>query len=364
MAARDFQLNKQLNLMMHEKLGLILFGWLFLVSCMNIDLWPDPLISVFEYRFFLLLPLIGYLLSSRLGLLRDVFKVSYLGGVFALTMSYLLVFGVVEVNGAQYSLANRVFHSFVMTMLILASIFLWFEVTNWKRYLFLTIAIAAAINLMFVENGRGGYLMVLVSFLLVVSFNTRMKTIIFLFGTFTIALAVGYGMSEKFSGQLLRSLQDLSNAIDGADYTSSIGQRLEYLRAGTTLLSENPVFGIVGQTVTTALANAHDTGMLRYPTDNLHNQYLMIGLVGGVAAIIFYCLFWLSWVQAVWRLNSDLSLKFLAFSVCAVCLVSGAYNSIINDFGEKHVLILVMSMLAAEARLRKSSASSMSRNSL
>ena len=124
---------------------------------------------------------------------------------------------------------------------------------------------------------------------------------------------------------------------DERNFNSS-GLRLSWYEAGLRIFSKNIIAGVGVGDVSVELRNQFESGLLFYETDNVHNEYLNMGMAGGLVALTLFILFWGSIFFT--RVEQPLD-KFLLTSIGSITLISCFFNSTIKDYGEKHILLIL-----------------------
>ena len=171
----------------------------------------EDFVALFEYRFFVLLPLFFGALSQLGGAVcRQVLTSAYIGSMFALGSSYALFFGWLEVPGATFSLANSIYHGFVIAILFGVSFFLCLN--SQRRVMacfFGSVVVLCFVNLVYVEQGRTAYVLLalvslfcLVYFVAVFGFNLKAFIVL-------VFMAVLVACSEAASERVQQTISDV-----------------------------------------------------------------------------------------------------------------------------------------------------------
>ena len=119
--------------------------------------------------------------------------------------------------------------------------------------------------------------------------------------------------------------------------------------------------------VSDKLSDLYEQGKLRVPekTDNIHNEFINILMIGGFTALAMFL--WFLFVIAKLGIDQRKLVPWLGDSMIAtvaLIVVSGLFNSVIKDYGEKHVLLIVIPCLIAMAKkVRRESVFTESKNS-
>ena len=108
------------------------------------------------------------------------------------------------------------------------------------------------------------------------------------------------------------------------------------------------VFGVGVGDVESLFANKYQIGEIAILTDNVHSEYLNMLLIGGFPLLFLYCAYLTSIFWYGYKLVSFA--KPVGWMFMAVSLWLGTastFNSSIKDFGDKQLVILVLSWLIA-----------------
>ena len=129
---------------------------------------------------------------------------------------------------------------------------------------------------------------------------------------------------------------------------TSAGTRMEFYSKALQFGLENPLFGVGVGDVENLLANKYRIGEIAILTDNVHSEYMNMLLIGGFPLLILYCVYVISIFWYGYRLASVAkSLGWMFMGVSLWLGISSIFNSSIKDFGDKQLVILVLSWLVA-----------------
>lgn len=347
------------TLNLHEKLGLALFGWLILSTIINgHDSLGQILHGLYEYRFFILLPLFTFFIANC-PLAAAWGWVALVGGCcFALMASYLLGFKIILLENAHLSLGNHIFHGFIM---VIFSIWLVVSIkysglsfpmaSRWlpSTALFLSLMVVIY-NVLFVEVGRTAYvsLVLVLSSLSILVFEKKIWALR-LVGILVCLIVSGYHFDFSFKLRVDRSVDELLLIANNTFEPTSFGLRFEYYRVGLTQLVENPILGVGLPNLEGTLASLYENGQMRHFTDNLHGEFLNLGVAAGLPAIVFFILFLLAIPISVAKQNREECSHVWIFACALVVLIfiHSLVNSTLKDFGEKHVLLVVIALICS-----------------
>ena len=348
-----------------ECIGLILFLWLALSI-----LWSEvSVISSFsyltEYRMFFMIPIFvnALLLDSRL------IKVSGLavaaGCLVAMVASYGLGFGVLKVAGAEFSLANRIFHGFIMALFGYACLCLSLRPGIMRYRLFLMgIGALALLNVLLIEKGRTGYIQALALVFVFFSINFSVRKALAAGLMATAFVVFSFYFSDTLNARVMETYVNLEKVFVNGDFQSSLGYRLEFYRAALVLWNSSPILGLGVGDVTESLAEMYRTGEMSIYTDNVHGEFLNMLLCGGVVGLALFISWLCSFFYAAWR-NAvvDRFLSNLFAGLGVLITISALFNSTIKDYGEKHSVLVMISIALAAIYSRRGGASTSERRS-
>lgn len=331
-----------------ELAGLVLFGWLLLSVFWSDSDLSDSLAYLSEYRFYFMLPVLTSVLALKEQTQRWTFVAAMLGASVALVTSYGLGFGWWKIEGVQFSLGNRIYHGFIMSSFFLACLLIAREARGMTRVLAGFIALSVAYNVLNIETGRTGYLQVVCVCLAftVLTFNRIQAVLAFIAAL--ILFGVSYLSFERFSDQVNHTLINAKKVIVSDDYHSSGGYRLEFYKEAIKIGVDHPMTGVgVGDVVSTLRARA-EAGEMRVLTDNVHSEFLNMLVAGGVPALSLFAIFLIFVAYSGFTIRQrSCCLGDALIGLGVIIFVSAVFNSTIKDYGEKHALLIMLSILGA-----------------
>ena len=339
----------RVNISLFEKAGLILFTWLLLSILWSDGGVLDSLGYLFEYRLYFMMPVFSVALLCLPNTQKWAFYVAVLGAFIALVTSYGLGLGWWQIEGADLSLANRIYHGFIMSALLLVSMLIARHSSGVIRVAAVLVALLTAYNVLNIETGRTGYLQVIaVTFIFVVlSFSRWQAAILSLMAA--VAFGAAYVSLDQFNVRIDQTLANIERMMVNDDYQSSAGYRLEFYRGAIEIGADNPVGGVGVGDVVAELQNRADSGQIRVITDNVHSEFMNMLMAGGVPALLLFLAFVLliAWVGFQYR-KSDRAVGDALIGFSVIIFVSTLFNSAIKDYGEKHSLLIILPLLAAK----------------
>ena len=337
------------NISLFEKVGLALFAWLLLSIFWSEGDVLDSLGYLSEYRLYFMVPVFAAALLCMPNTQKWAFYAAALGAIIALVMSYGLGLGWWKIEGAHLSLANRIYHGFIMSALLLVALLVARHTSGVFRVAAAVIALLTAYNVLNIETGRTGYLQIIVvifTFVLL-SFSRLQAAILALMSV--VAFGAAYFSLDRFNARIDQTLANVEHMMVNDDYHSSAGYRLEFYRGAIQVGADYPVSGVGVGDVVTELENRVDSGEIRIVTDNVHSEFLNMLMAGGVPALFLFLAFVLSlaWVGIKHR-KTDRVIGDALIGVAGIVFVSAIFNSTIKDYGEKHALLILLPLLVSK----------------
>lgn len=341
----------QVYMNLYEKVALVLFGWLLLSVLWSQTSIIETLSHLSEYRIYFLLPVFIHVLADNAGTQKSAVIAATVGATIALITSYGLGFNWWYIEGAQSSLANRIFHGFIMAILLLGILLYSREVSGAIRILCWILASLIIFNVINIENGRTGYLLMLTVALAVAGLTWSKKRFFIFCVVVIVGTTAAYPVLDRFKHRVDQTVRNVTKMVVHDDYRSSAGLRLEYYKNAIEIGVENPLLGVGVGDVEGALREKFDTGEMRAFTDNVHNEFLNMLMAGGIPALMMFGAFIFSLTGVGWQHRT--AKRFTADTLIilsAVLFISALFNSTIKDYGEKHVLIIILSLIGARLR--------------
>ena len=329
-------------------------------TCYGTGSANDNLHYLGKYLSLLLVPLLVPLFSSRADRIRALaaFGAAMLA---TLAMSYAIRYDwlphgllsmVDERDRAMWGPDNPVVfklhitHGFLMAIgaFLLAVAAVHQKSPRW-RWAALALGVLAAGNVLLMVKGRTGYavLVVLGAYLIFERYGRRGLAIAIL--AFALVGAAAYQWSGAFHERVHLTIAEAGAWQPGKGDQTSIGLRLDYYTNTLAIIKDHPWFGVgTGGFQGAYGERIKDTGMA--PSNNPHNQYLLIASQLGVAGLAV-----LLWMYATyWRQASRLEPAFrqIARGVLLAMLVGNLFNSFMLDFTERMFFAWISGVLLAE----------------
>jgi len=269
---------------------------------------------------------------------------AFLGSMLVtLLLSYLFWLGALPVNpwlkgtmldpvAFKAHITHNVFMAFAAYLFALAAVD---AKTRRGRWALGALCVAAAVNVLVMVPGRTGHIVLLVLFAYFLYRHLRAA------GLALAALAVGALAGVVFLSPDTMLHKRFTVADDEfqqwragvpPDPTSSVGQRMGFLRNTVELIRENPVLGVgTGGFASAYAARASRTGDA--PTQNPHNEFLLMTAQFGCAGLALLLVLF----GAQWWLAAQLPGRFAqaaARGLVLTIVVASALTSTLVDHAE------------------------------
>lgn len=244
--------------------------------------------------------------------------------------------------------------NFFMALTCLIWLVMIFKTSGWQRIVYSILLLLGVFDILFLVNGRTGYVAVAagLGIWLWMVLNNKQRIILAVAGI--VGIIFISIVPNKVQDRMLLGVSEVqrcttaleSHGDVATDCRTSMGLRTEFAYKAIELIKRSPVIGVgVG-------------GFDYYSDDNYfhhvnpHNEYLMQTLQSGVIGLGIFLL----WVFFMYRAASLLSgvAKPFFISIITVYMVGSLFNSFVLDAYEGQLLMTVIAYLAAEMTLRRS----------
>jgi O-antigen ligase len=225
-----------------------------------------------------------------------------------IVISYLLWMGVIPPSrlfhitpdDAYTPFKHRITHSFLMAFgAYLFALKSRLEPVRPRRILFAVLSAAALANVLFVVSGRTGYVVVLVLGLYFLIAGWRWRGAAGAVAVLVLLSGTIYLVPSSVPHQRIKLMaEEMAKWQPGRPEATSVGYRLEYYLNSVKLIGEHPLLGTgTGGFKGAYAALVKGTGM--DPSDNPHNEYLMVTVqLGFVGLVLMFWLFLVQWRKA------------------------------------------------------------------
>jgi len=214
-----------------------------------------------------------------------------------------------------------------------------------SRVIWSLLAVLAAFNVLFLVQGRTGYLVIAALALLFLFERLRWKGLVAAVLIVGVGFAGAYEFSEGFRGRISQVRSEAEQWHPDVATDTSVGSRLEYWRNSLGIVKQHPWVGVGTGGFVHAYAEKVEGTQMR-PTRNPHNQYLLTTVeVGAGGLVLLLFLFVQQWRCAA-RLPDKRS-QTLARGLVLTIIVGSLFNSLLIDHVESLLFAWLSGLLFA-----------------
>ena len=306
----------------------------------------DGLYDLFEYRVFVLVVIYSLVFTRDQRNWRVPLTIFLLGACVSLLVSFGLFFDLFDIDGRPdaRSKGDRIFHGIIMVSAIgiILSSFSGFQLIGKvdKFHALKVILIAMfAVNVLAIEIGRTAYVNLAVSVAIFVFVSCR-RFFPWLLLVSPLVVIMAYLVVPNFSARIDETYSQTLEYFAHASVEDSPGIRINLYVWATGELFSNPFGHGIGD-VADVMDSAFESGALLINADNVHNEYLNFGLIGGVPLTVLLAASFIFWCRESCREKKIIGGEVFAilFSVFATHML---FNSAIKDLGEKSLLTITL----------------------
>lgn len=245
----------------------------------------DSLSTLKKYRELLLFVMaISYLQGQgKKALIAEYIFVA--GSILLLLISFAMYFGVIPTEKYGYSTVYHITHSFFMAILGFWALQRLISGPGFRIF-WLLLFFATGINLFYIAPGRTGMFVSVALLLLTIFQHLSIKRTIGGILLCAAVIAATFYTSSNFSSRVLEAVHEIQGYQPGNSRTS-LGMRFDWWHNSLTLISEKPFFGHGTGSFETEQARIIK-GQKTMPSDNPHNEFLLIGVQAGMVGIALY----------------------------------------------------------------------------
>jgi O-antigen ligase len=305
---------------------------------------PEQIIdNIKQYKEFLLIPIFLYLFQDNMaknwGL--QAFLIAIL---ITLGLSYLIALTGYSLYGIIQGEPDNAFvfknHITQGTLMALAAYFIAILGYYKKNYWYFLIAALMVYNVLFLTQGRSGYLM-LACLGLVLGWQILHWRGFLIASVIVLILGLGsYHVSDTVQQRVDKVVAGWQHQAGELD---SIQLRLEFMQYSWQLWQQRPIFGFGTGSFIQSYANMQPSHL----TNNPHNEYLMIMVQWGMVGLgIFLWFIYLLWYLIRFLPQPQQKLAVGLFVTVAVGCV---FNSFFLDFTEGHSFAYLIGILYCTA---------------
>ena len=228
--------------------------------------------------------------------------------VTTLALSYALKFGMLHQGGIlrgfpgnpyvfKLHITQNFFMAYCAMVLATQSIL---AVNPKSRAIFGMLATLATINVLFMVQGRTGY--IVIATYLIYLFVSKYGKRGLLIGAAAVILlgSIAYTLSSEFHERVSLAASEFKGWHPGhaAKESNSIGERMEFYSNTLKIVGQHPFFGVGTGGFEKAYAQ-EVLGTKQAPTHNPHNEFLLIASQLGLAGLVLLLvLFYVQWIEA------------------------------------------------------------------
>jgi O-antigen ligase len=240
-----------------------------------------------KYRILLFIPILISLTEGNPNTGKNIVTALLLGYLMILANTYLVEFGLLEMNKVAYKRFTGGFH------VIFAYLVLQKVVTEKKYKIFWgTLFLVISYDIFFTLQNRTGWLIFIALTMLFIFQHFSMKKQLIFYAVSFCLLIVVFNTSDMVQSRVDLTIQSLKNYdIEKKDSRTSIGLRLDWYQNSFELIKEKPIFGYGTGAYQAAQRKLLDKFSTR-PTTEPHNEFLLTTVqIGFLGLAVFLALF-------------------------------------------------------------------------
>lgn len=263
-----------------------------------------------------------------------------LGCVILLIISYGIFFSMIPSERYGYSVVYHITHNFFMAILAFWCLQRAFDSRQY-RYLWLVIFLATTVNLFYIAPGRTGMLVYIALILLSLFQHLSFKKAAAATLLAALVIAIAFATSANFSSRVREAMAEVKG-YQAESSRTSLGMRFDWWQNSVDLIGQKPIFGHGTGSFKTVQADLIKSSKTK-PTDNPHNEYLMIGVQTGLVGLGIWLVFLGAQFIAAFRLQPPR--RFLLQGVVIAMAVGCLMNSFLLDSHPGHFYAIISAIL-------------------
>jgi len=324
---------------------------LFLIFIAGLSYTPVPLDEAFsilkKYRELLLFPIVISLTMENDDACRFAENSFFLGCVFLLMISYGMFFSIIPLYKYGFSLVYHITHSFFMAILAFWCLQRMLDSKQYI-YLWLVLFIVTTINLFYIAPGRTGMFVYVILMILAFFQRFSLKKAISATLLVTTLIALTFATSQNFSTRVLEAVNEMKTYQSTSESSrTSLGMRFDWWQNSVELIKQKPILGHgTGSFAAAQEKLIKDTKTK--PTDNPHNEYLLIGVQVGIPALVVFIAILAA--QLIYSLRLHHPRKYLLQGVVISMACGCLMNSFLFDSLPGHYFAIISALLISPAR--------------
>lgn len=327
-------------------LALALFSFMLLAMFYSPVTFAEMGKMLLKYRELLLIPLFILLINNAKS--RQLGLYAFLGGMgLTLILSYLIMWTGWEIGKGTvenpFVFKNHITQGILMSLAAYFLAIQSLQQPQWRGLRIIAILLAMY-NIIFMTQGRTGYLVLASLMLLLIYQLYHWRGFIIGIIAISILSTISYTYSDHVKTRINKIFENVTAYEQGQSETS-IGLRIEFYKNSLQLIAKHPFLGTgTGSFHQTYTTFATSQNMLT--TDNPHNEYLMIAIQWGLIGLsLFISLLYWAWQQAN-RLSIEK--KWMTQGLVITIVVGCLVNSLLLDFTEGHAFVFLLSVFLGE----------------
>jgi O-antigen ligase len=276
----------------------------------------------------------------------NLFSVSMLITLLLSVGSVFLSIPIVKGGGGNYFVfkdhivQNLMMSFFVLLMLIKSR----YEFKSYLKIAYLSVAIVAVVDIIFLVQGRTGYISLMVVLIIFSLFFIPLKKWWLCLVSAILFLLASFYLSDNFSDRLKLTVAEYKN--QDSNELTSVGQRLEFFKKSVVLIKERPLFGWgTGAYGKEFCRVAISPEWCEAGKAHPHNQFLAFGVQLGLFGLFLYILFLSSAVQLARKLDKPENV--MLTGLVGILVVDSVFHAPLFLVAEAQFFILMLGLLAA-----------------
>lgn len=313
--------------------------------------WEESLDIFKKYRELFFIPAIMALMLQDEGRFTGKAVTAFFAGsIVLLAVSYAMAFGLIPSDRYGNSLIQHIAHSFFMAILAFWTAHKAFDAPGKYKTPWLVLLAAVVGNIVYIAPGRTGMLTFFVLCLLFIRQRFSWKKQLLALIVFVALGGLAFLSSSNMQTRFADAQHDIQTYKHGMSRTSQ-GRRFDWWYDCLLLFGEKPLIGHG----TGSFTMEHDRlieGSKIYPTDNPHNEYLLIAVqLGGLGLLAFLALFAAGWLEA---LHQPPEKRRLAQGVIVSMMTGCLMNSFLFDSHQGHYFTFLIALLCVQVKANDS----------
>ena len=299
----------------------------------------DALACLKKYRELLFFAMVVSFLTDNENAVKLAEDSFVLGCIVLLLISYGIYFSIIPSDRYGHSVVYHITHSFVMAILAFWCLQRAFESRQYA-YMWITLFVVTTINVFYIAPGRTGMLvyvaLILLSLFQHLSFRKSVAATLLV----SLVIGIAFTTSDNFSTRVREAVEEMQDYHAESSRTS-LGMRFDWWHNSLTLIKQKPFFGHGTGSFKAAQAEVIKDSETQ-PTDNPHNEYLMIGVQTGLLGLTLWIALLVSQFCASFRLQRPKI--FLLQGVIVAMTVGCLMNSFLFDSHQGHFYAFISAL--------------------